>query len=696
VSLSPDGSRLAAGSHHSDEVWIFNVRDGQVLRKIPAPRARPEFHPSGSLLALGTPSTVTLIGTEDDEVTWRIEREPNLTFPAIIAFDREGHLAAFTYSDTRIWIVESTTGRKLSELEASEPIQVSGLAMEGGTLAASTVGRRFHVWDMNGLGREISRMGLSWDMPAHGTPLDAKPPLRSAVVEPSIDIFDEEQVSADSREIIRSDRTAAFLPRLETYADIDAALACRPTLIAEGDVWRFLRGRDAPSAELEWTSLDHEETGWESGRTPITGRELESGSPGTYLGDQVKSYTTLYLRNSFEIDDPSRISRLILAVEIEDGVVAYWNGEELGRSNAGKPGEPLSFRALAKRTDVTRTTRYFEVAGARLRPGRNVIALQVLSYGLDSMMHALPVLVAEPIVRKEDDRRRTENLEEREGRPELSLLAYREGRVSERAGAIAEALSHFERACEGEGSFAEPLLRRIGCHRALGELARTESLARDAIEKGDILDADRLWRAWLRASFVDLRRSPAEVLASFPRDPQPERFSTSRAYRRLVEELAGERKVRINCGGAEFREPDGKAWLEDCFSLGGSSMEKGKVPAPRPGPPSKDSPPESTERWFPGKSPQRDAYAIPLPHGRHRVSLHFIEWVQHNRGSRIFDIVIEGKVALEGHEPLAAGFGMRDVRSFDVEVVDGRLDVSFMAHKGTPFITDLEVEILDG
>ena len=697
-ALSPDGSRLAAGSTVGEEVWIWNVADGQVIRKLPAARAKPVFHPSGSFLGLCTPAAVSLVGVEDGAMVWSIEREPNLIFSGTIAFDREGHLAAFTQNDSRIWIVEARTGRKVSELEAAEPIQVTGLALQGGVLAASTVGRRFHVWDLNGLGREISRLGLTWDVPAAGTPLDEGPPIRAAVIEPSIDLLEGERHTVDSPDTIHPGRAVAFLPRLENFADIDRALASWRILLAERETWRFLRGREEPSRGLEWTGEEFDESGWATGRSPITSWEGESGSSSAYLSDQYESYTSLYLRGTVEIVDPSAASRLILAVDVEDGLVAYWNGDEIGRTNAGKPGEPLSFRSVAKRTDVARVTARFEIPADRIRPGRNTLAMHVLSYALHSRMYASPILYAIPTTASKDrDRKLTENLPlDAGGRPEPSLLAYREGRVSQRAGEMAIALSHFERACEGDSVFAEPYLRRIACHRALGELAGAESLARDAIEKGAVLDADRLWQAWLRTSLVDLRRTPAELLGSSPRDPGPALASTSRVYRRLLEELAANRRVRINCGGGEVQGPGGEVWLADCFHMGGAPVEKGKLPRRRLGAPTTVSPPEGTERWFPGTSPPRDAYSIPVPPGRCRVSLHFTEWVHHTRRNRVSDIVIEGKVVLEGHEPLLAGYGVKDVRSFELEVVDGRLDLGFLAHKGEPLLTDIEIELLDG
>ncbi|MBI4600498.1 MAG: hypothetical protein HY721_00920 [Planctomycetes bacterium] len=416
VALSPDGAWVAAGglSLPAEEVWVWDVRafkpgdKPEPVRKLPGPRAEVKFHPGGTHLATCTPQDCTLWKIPDGEPAWRIERERGLTFPGKLAFDRDGKIAAIGHSDSRIWLVEAGTGRKLSELEAPEPILVTCLALEGGTLAASTNGHRFHVWDLNGLEREVAGLGLIWDVPTSGRPFSELPPIHVAVVEESIDLLLDEASDIAPRRLFRPTRFFAFLPQLVSCAQIDQALASPTLLIPEGERWKYFRGRAEPSPGMEWTGLDFDDGRWEEGRSPLTSWTQPEGSEHTLLADQLGSYTTLYARRAFEVPDPAAVLRLVLAAEVEDGLVAYLNGAEVGRARASKPGERLPFQALANRADRPRATEVLEVSPSFLRPGRNVLALQVLSYGLDSRLHVLPVLAAAPAPEAERDRRRAD------------------------------------------------------------------------------------------------------------------------------------------------------------------------------------------------------------------------------------------------------------------------------------------------
>jgi WD40 repeat protein/tetratricopeptide (TPR) repeat protein len=715
IALSPDGAWAAAGTwgrQHADEVWLWDLCSGVAegpakpnqtlapVRKLPAPRAEVRFHPGGMHLATGTPQDLTLWRIDDGEPVWRIEREPGLRYPGLIAFDRGGKTAAITYSHSRLWLIEALSARKLAELEAAEPIQVSALALEGGTLAATTPGRRIHVWDLDGLAREIAGLGLSWDVPAAGKAPEDAAPLRVVVVEESIDLLLDESPDLGERQLFRTQGSVAFLTELASCAEIDRALAAPSFLIPEGEQWKFFRGRAEPSPGMEWTSVDHDDGRWESGTSPLSGWKPAASAEATFLADQLGSYTTLYLRRAFEVADPRAILRLILAAEIEDGFVAYLNGEEAGRLRAGEPEERLSFEALAKRKDRARVTEVLELSPSLLRPGRNVLAIQLLSYGLDSRLHILPVLAAVLAPEAERDRRRTQNLLiGRDGAPDAFLLAYREGRVLQRAGQTSEALAQFERASELDRGAAEPLLRRQACHRALGEPARAEAVAREAIEAGEVIEDVRLWRAWHHSALVDLRLSPQEAIASLPRDPRAASTNAAGDHRWLLEELSAHGAIRIDCGGGGFEAPDGKRWERDRFFLGGSAdkaaeAEGGEKPTGSEDTVPQAADPDHTERWFAGRGPYRRGYSVPLPPGRYRVALRFVERTHHRPGGRVFDILLEGKPMLEGCDPWMASFGLPYVRSFEVAVSDGALDLDFIAHRDNPRIAGIEVEAL--
>jgi hypothetical protein len=127
-------------------------------------------------------------------------------------------------------------------------------------------------------------------------------------------------------------------------------------------------------------------------------------------------------------------------------------------------------------------------------------------------------------------------------------------------------------------------------------------------------------------------------LASFPRDPWGSPIGAAGAHRRLLEDLVAHGAIRINCGGTALGSADGKEWSRDGFFLGGSSHNHGKTP---------------------------EGKAHPVEDGD------------------------------EGHDPLRAGFAVPDVRSFQVMIEDGALDVDFVAHRDHPLIAALEVETVD-
>jgi malectin (di-glucose binding ER protein) len=101
---------------------------------------------------------------------------------------------------------------------------------------------------------------------------------------------------------------------------------------------------------------------------------------------------------------------------------------------------------------------------------------------------------------------------------------------------------------------------------------------------------------------------------------------------------------------------------------------------------------EATERSFPEDSLLPAAYRVPLPKGLYLVTLYFCEATSRTPGMRRFDVLLEGKKALTGHEPLAAGFGVLDRRSIETRVDDGALDIEFVRKAGDPMVSAIEIE----
>ena len=87
------------------------------------------------------------------------------------------------------------------------------------------------------------------------------------------------------------------------------------------------------------------------------------------------------------------------------------------------------------------------------------------------------------------------------------------------------------------------------------------------------------------------------------------------------------------------------------------------------------------------------SYAIPLPAGKYKVTLHFIEPVATKSNERVFEVKANGTVALRKVDVFAAARGKLKPysRSFTVDVENGALTLEFHAIKGQALISACEI-----
>lgn len=138
------------------------------------------------------------------------------------------------------------------------------------------------------------------------------------------------------------------------------------TPVKRGATWRFLPGPNEPQ---RWTSPEFPDSAWLQRRLDF-GVTVPTGCE--------PAPTTLYLRNAFNVDDPSFFRNLLMRVKRSDAVRIFLNGTEVYRFNL--PDGPVNARTLA-RTPVRGSARnaYFPVRidPALLKQGRNVLAAEV-------------------------------------------------------------------------------------------------------------------------------------------------------------------------------------------------------------------------------------------------------------------------------------------------------------------------------
>ena len=148
--------------------------------------------------------------------------------------------------------------------------------------------------------------------------------------------------------------------------------------------WRFFPGtREPTSTDLPaWRQLDFDDGSWASGNAVFGYGRQTYGTDLSLLTPPMRhNYSTLYLRQTFDVRDADRIGDLRLRVLYDDAVIVWINGQEVTRLNtteeagAHTPYDATSARTVDDEEEVT-------LERELLQSGTNVIAAQVLNSSL--------------------------------------------------------------------------------------------------------------------------------------------------------------------------------------------------------------------------------------------------------------------------------------------------------------------------
>ncbi len=166
----------------------------------------------------------------------------------------------------------------------------------------------------------------------------------------------------------------------------------KTSLIAAGATSRVFVPRDG-SLGATWTGVDFDDMGWREGPTAV-GYGVRADAVKTDVQTDLQAVnTTIYVRIPFEVADPSLVGFMALRMSYDDGFVAYLNGEEVGRGNA--PATVAWNTRSSNRAHDANLVEQFDVSSklGRLRPGKNVLAIQGLNRTVtDATFFLLPEL----------------------------------------------------------------------------------------------------------------------------------------------------------------------------------------------------------------------------------------------------------------------------------------------------------------
>lgn len=154
------------------------------------------------------------------------------------------------------------------------------------------------------------------------------------------------------------------------------------TLLSSGALWRYFKGLSEPSATAGvWRLTGFDDSKWLVGNTPIG-----FGEPfiATNLSDMRGGYTSVYLRNTFNVSNLSGLGNLVLEVQYDDGVNIWINGALVYQDNVASA--ELAYNARAQSAIEDSSFRRYDLGNpaACLVQGKNVIAVQVLNSDISS------------------------------------------------------------------------------------------------------------------------------------------------------------------------------------------------------------------------------------------------------------------------------------------------------------------------
>ncbi len=171
------------------------------------------------------------------------------------------------------------------------------------------------------------------------------------------------------------------------------------TLVPQGAIWRWRPGTNEASAPVTaWRTVDFPDTQFASAPAPFWFGDVLPG--GTQITGMQSVYGSIFLRRSFIVSNPSEVVSLRMGALVDDGFVAWINGNEVLRVNVpGSPGDAVGLATLATNAaEPVAFTEYTLPDGVQhLQTGTNVLAIQVFQsslgssdLGFDASLEAVP------------------------------------------------------------------------------------------------------------------------------------------------------------------------------------------------------------------------------------------------------------------------------------------------------------------
>ena len=170
-------------------------------------------------------------------------------------------------------------------------------------------------------------------------------------------------------------------------------LDARTILVQSNSMWRFVKGTSEASNPIDaWRQLGFDDSNWTLSPAPFfygdTGY-TNAQNPGTYLGDMMNTYSTIYLRIPFQVANPAAITNLLMRAVCDDGFIAWINGREVVRYNVNPGDNPYNAFAISAVNEPNNNGAAWSNYALPtpvdyLVAGTNILAVHVLNATLNS------------------------------------------------------------------------------------------------------------------------------------------------------------------------------------------------------------------------------------------------------------------------------------------------------------------------
>jgi WD40 repeat protein len=165
VALSPDGRWAATASGRDEEVRIWDVSNGALLKRLPgAGPARVAFGPKDGQLIITSRGACSILQKGTWKVLHKIPRPPApRDFPPRTVLSADGELMAIAWTGDLVRLIHLPSGEPLMDLQALGQTPLCFSPYNGKLYVLGQYGE-IHFWDLGHARRHLAKIALDWEV----------------------------------------------------------------------------------------------------------------------------------------------------------------------------------------------------------------------------------------------------------------------------------------------------------------------------------------------------------------------------------------------------------------------------------------------------------------------------------------------------------------------------------------------------